>query len=57
MSGKKKKKIIVIGVAMVALLFILSLADKIFLYPAMIGFMVLMHMGMHGMHGKHKEDD
>ncbi|MEK6887631.1 MAG: hypothetical protein AABX14_01670 [Candidatus Aenigmatarchaeota archaeon] len=51
-----KNKIIAAGVVVVAILFALSLlVDKFFLYPALIAAMILMHLGMHGMHGKHKE--
>ena len=49
---KTKKKIIIAGVVVVAALFALSLADRNFLYPAFVGAMILMHVGMHSMHGK-----
>ncbi|MFA4820022.1 MAG: hypothetical protein WC613_03645 [Candidatus Aenigmatarchaeota archaeon] len=51
-----KNKITAAGVVIVAALFALYfLADKSFLYPALIAAMILMHLGMHSMHGKHKE--
>ena len=49
------RKTIVAGLLVTLVLFSLSLADKNFLYPALIAAMILMHLGMHGMHGKHKE--
>ena len=49
-----KNKVIVAGMVVVAMLFALYfLVDKTFLYPALIGAMILMHLGMHGVHRKH----
>lgn len=49
-----KNKTIIAGLLVVAVLFVLYfLVGKIFLYPALIAAMMLMHFGMHGVHGKH----
>ena len=51
-----KNRLIIAGLLIVSALFVLYfLVDKNFLYPALIAAMILMHLGMHGMHGKHKE--
>lgn len=52
-----KKKLVIAGIVAVAALFILSLSDRNFLYPALVGAMVLMHLGMYGMHGKHGDEN
>lgn len=52
-GDKMRNKLVIAGILVVVALFALYfLIDKVFLYPALIGAMMLMHLEMHGKHEK-----